>query len=231
MSRVDEKERRHLFHQSLRHAEEDDEHQSYPYLFLGKERAEGMRKLVSDGFEVDKWALGIFFGTRQYTVMPKPQQQKQPSDTKESQTPRVGDAVAKYHLQIAGYHHEYALGEDRGQAVKQRADTHERSLLMGIKAKHIEAVGRDAVAGTRKGDHPEEEQRALQPKRGRYREGYSAEGSAQEHFRQHDPPAFGFHHIDERTPYRFQYPRQIEPRGIEGDLGIAQSQLFIEDHR
>ena len=95
MSRVDEEECRHLFHQSFRHAEEDDEHQSYPYLFLGKERAEGMRKLVSDGFEVDKWALGIFlgmrklvsdgfevdkwalgifFGTRQYTVMPKPQQ-------------------------------------------------------------------------------------------------------------------------------------------------------------
>ena len=82
---------------------------------------------------------------------------------------------------------------------------------MLIEAEHIETVGRYVMRCTGKGHHPEEEQCALQPERCGNGERNTAERRADEQFHADNPPPFGAYDVDEWTPQRLYYPRQIEP--------------------
>ena len=119
--------------------------------------------------------------------------------------------------------------EDRGQAIESGAYAHKPSLLVFVESEHVEAVGSDVVGGTREGHHPKEEQRSLQPERGGDGEGDPSEGRSDEQFHRHNPPSLGADEVDKGAPQRFNDPRQVEPRGIKGDLGIAQTELFVEN--
>ena len=50
--------------------------------------------------------------------------------------------------------------------------------------------------------------------RGRNGECDTCQSGAYQHLHSDYPPSFGFQQVDERTPKRFDYPRQIKPTGI-----------------
>ena len=62
-------------------------------------------------------------------------------------------------------------------------------------------------------------------------EGNACQSCTDEHLHGDNPPAFGLDEVDERTPQWLDDPGQVEPAGIEGQLGIADTQPFIHDKR
>jgi hypothetical protein len=47
---------------------------------------------------------------------------------------------------------------------------------------------------------------------------------------QHDPETLGAEKIDKGAPEGFDYPGQIKPAGIKGDLSIGKSQILVKHH-
>ena len=120
------------------------------------------------------------------------------------------------------------MSEDGGETIERRANANEPRLVVLVEAEHVETIGGDVVRSTRERHHPEEEQRPLQPEMGGQCERYTAEGSADEQLHGRYPPALGLDKVDKRTPQWLNDPRQIEPRGVECDFSIRQSELFVE---
>ena len=100
-------------------------------------------------------------------------------------------------------------------------------MLVLVESHHIEAVSSHVMGGTGECHEPEEAYAPLQPEVGLDSECHSREGCSQEQLHGHYPPPLGLEQIKERTPEWLYHPWEIEPRGIERYLGIAQAHLHV----
>ena len=148
----------------------------------------------------------------------------------EHQTPRELD-ITREHLKIACKHHQQTLTYDGSYTIECASYAHEISLFVLVETEHIETIGSDVVSGTRESHQPEERQRALKPIRSGNGEGHTTKSRSDKQLHGNNPPALGLDDIDEGTPQGFYHPRQIEPGGIERDVGVRQSQTFVHDKR
>ena len=221
----------HLGQQTFGHAIEEHEEYACHHLLLAEECPDGVRQLAHNLLRRIGGVCLVRLGPGQHIAMPQPEADKQAGDAIEHQTPREGDAVAVDYLQIAGYHHQHTLAEDGGQAVERGAYAHIECLVVGRQFEHVETIGGDVVGGAREGHHPEEEQGALQPEVGRDGECHAAKGCAHQQLHGDYPPSFGFYQVNKWTPEWLEHPREIQPTGVEGYLGIAQPHLLVHDDR
>ena len=163
-------------------------------------------------------------------MVPEPEGDEKACHAVERDAPRIAD-VAGDNFKVACEHHEQSLTHDGGDAVERGADAHKPCLLVLLEAEHVEAVGGDVVGGTREGHQPETGQGSLQPVGGGDGEGHATEGGAYEQLHGDNPPALGLDDVDERAPQGFDDPRQVEPRRVERDIGVRQSETLIHDER
>ena len=101
-------------------------------------------------------------------------------------------------------------------------------VLLG-ESQDVESVGSDVVGGAAEGHQPEEAQGAAQPPRRIEGEGHAGQRSAHQQLHHHNPPALRAQGIHQRTPQRFDDPRQIEPAGVERQCGIRQAKVGVHD--
>lgn len=253
---VDEEECRHLGEQSLGHAIEEHEEQGddrFAQGHLGEEGLHHADELMPDGAQCrpscrfrrqGSLSVGeraclclrllrctLRLHARQGIAMPEPERDEDARDTVEHEAPRIGDAIAEEHLQIASQGYQQPLAEDGGDAIERAAYAHEPCLVVLVEADHVEAVGGDVVGSAGEGHEPEEAERPLQPERRGYGEGHTAEGCSDEQLHGDDPPPLGLDDVDQGAPQGLDDPGEIEPRGVERDLCVAQPQLFVEHER
>ena len=122
------------------------------------------------------------------------------------------------HLENTSQHHQESIHEDDGKAIEGISQTHKLGLRMLIQLYHIETIRRNIVGGTTEGDEEEETHRCLEPEGSRQRKGDSGKSCSDERLHRQYPPALGLQQVDERTPQRFDNPRQGEPSSIETHL-------------
>ena len=98
---------------------------------------------------------------------------------------------------------------------------------MAVECQDVKAVGGDVVGGTAEGYEPEEGQCCLYPEGSRNGEGYSGKAQAYKKLHGEYPPALGLDGIDERTPEGLYDPREVEPAGVKGEVGVRHAHLLI----
>ena len=145
--------------------------------------------------------------------------------TVEHQRPRP--LHVKLLMQETGKRNQAALAHNHRDAVECRTYAYEEGLVVRIEPHHIKAVGRHVVRRAAESQQPEEADGPLKPQRRVDRKGHTGESRADKQLHDDNPPAFRLHEVEERTPQRFDDPRQIEPRGVEGNLAVGESQLHI----
>ena len=115
-------------------------------------------------------------------------------------------------LKAACDKHQYALSEHHRDAVEGRANTDKPCLAAGVMCQHIVTVGCDIVRCGRESRDDKQHQR--QPEHrdrsrlvGYHRRVRMWQRNRQQHaqrrhqyLHRYDPPAFGLHHIHQRTP-------------------------------
>ena len=131
---------------------------------------------------------------------------------------RIGQQLPGF--QPSGKHDENTLPEDIGQPVKRVTDADKKRLLARSKPQHIKAVGSNIVRCRAECQQPEEGERQLRVIVGGDKESDACKPCPDEELHADDPPAFRLQQVDERTPKRFDHPGQIQPAGVERDLGI-----------
>lgn len=144
----------------------------------------------------------------------------------EGERPGAGDVACEV-FQAAGEHDEQALPGDGGDAVEGAADADVHGLLVWREGEHVEAVGGDVVRGRAEGHQPEEGECPLQGVGRGDGECDSGQRRAYDELHRDDPPSLRAHQVDDGTPEGFDDPGQIEPRGVERDVGIGDAQPFV----
>ena len=126
----------------------------------------------------------------------------------------VQRSEARIRFEQSGENHQQTLSGYGRDSVKGAADTYVHRLVVGIESQHIKSVGCYVVGGRTECDQPENGECYLKEMRSRNGECDTCQSGAYQHLHSDYPPSFGFQQIDERTPKRFDYPRQIKPTGI-----------------
>ena len=164
-------------------------------------------------------------GFWQRHTMPQPEGEEGACKDEEGDAPGHGNGLGL--LQPAGKHDEETLSDDVADAIEGAADTYVEALVVGAEAKDVEAVGSDVVGGAGEGENPEEGQRALQPVGCGEGEGDAGKPCSDEQLHQQHPPALRLDGSDEGAPQGLDDPRQVEPGGIESQLGVGESKTFV----
>jgi len=124
-----------------------------------------------------------------------------------------------------------ALARDHRQPVAGAAHTDERGLRALRQRQHVEAVGGDIVGGRCKSQQPQQRQRHLQQARPGQRQRNASQRGADHELQRDDPAPFGAEQLDQRAPQRLDHPGQVEPAGVERDLGVAEAQVLVHHDR
>jgi len=102
-------------------------------------------------------------------------------------------------------------------------------LVLFRQGENVETVGGDVVGGGAEGDDPKERNREQDKIRAGQGEREPGEGEAEDALHAPDPEAARFENIHDRTPERFQHPRQIEEASVETNKFIGDAEGLIED--
>ena len=164
--------------------------------------------------------------------MPQPQRQEETGEDEEGDTPSHRNGLRTF--EPAGKHHQESLAEDISDAIERGTDAYIQALVVSVEAKDVKTVGSDILCGTGEGQDPEEGEGALEPEGRGQGESDACETGTDEHLHQQNPPSLGLNRRDERTPQRFDDPGKIEPRGVEGEVGVGQTETLVhrggDDH-
>ena len=158
------------------------------------------------------------------------QQHKDYRHDAEGDGPRHGD-VASGLFQKACQDDQQTLSCYGGDTVEGAADAYVERLLVVVEGVHIIAVGCNVVGGRGEGYQPEGRQRELEEERCGQREGDAGKADGDDKLHGDRPPALGLHQIYKGAPEGFDDPGQVEPAGIQGDIGIRDAQAFIHNGR
>lgn len=152
-----------------------------------------------------------------------------PPHQEEGEGPGVGDASGGA-LQPPRQHDEQPLSGNGRDAVERAADAHVERLFVGCEGEHVEAVGCDVMGRGTESHQPEQGERGTEEPVERQRQGNPGERGADEQLHGGNPPAFGLHQVDEGTPEWLDDPGQVEPAGVEGNVGVGDAELLVH-HR
>ena len=156
--------------------------------------------------------------------------------------PRIRD-VSRARFDASGNEYQHTLPENRGYAVERASYSDERCLAAGAVCQHVIAVGRDVVGGRCKCGDDEKHQCKREHtdgclpalnhvgRRMRQREREQNHESGEQDLHGDNPPTLGSHHINERTPYPFQKPREIKQRCKERHIAVRHAHLGKHHHR
>ena len=86
------------------------------------------------------------------------------------------------------------------------------------------------MCGGGKSHYPEHRQRVADKIMRGQGEGDTSQRPADRQLHYQDPETLGAEKIDKRAPQRFDYPRQVKPTGVKGDLCIGKSEIFVKNN-
>ena len=218
----------HGLGQAIEQEEEQDEDKRPPW-HLGDEGdkriLQSLQHLVGA-----RRALSVGLGMGQDVAVPQPKHDEESRQSIENEAPRKRLVVAPEALQHTRQGDEHTLSEDDGDAVERVAYAHKQALLVLVELKHVIAIGRHIVGGTEEGHEEEAAHGALEPEGRVERKGNARQRGAHQQLHDDYPPALGAIEVDKRTPDELEHPRQLQPSGVDANLGVAHSQLHIHGH-
>ena len=210
----------HLHQLRLGKAVEEHEEDGYPNLRLAEEVDEGLGKLTHHFAGASGLAVSIGSWSGQHDAVIQHGENEKCRQNAENQYPSglglrpgVAHTGSHDHQRPLPYHHRHA--------VEERTDPHKHALTVFAQSEHIKTVGGDIVGGGGEGHQPEHGQGGGEKAAYGEHEGYRGHAHGYHHLHGEHPPTLGADDIHEGAPEGLDDPRQIEPRGVEGEFGVA----------
>ena len=103
-------------------------------------------------------------------------------------------------------------------------------IVLG-EGEHVEAVGGDVVGGRGEAHQPEYGQGELEEERRGDGKGDAGQCESYDPLHGECPPALGADNVDKGAPEWLDDPGEVQPAGVEGDVGVGDAQALVHDDR